>query len=103
MSLLLHLDSPRDPLWLHLDSRKSSVAGADGVFFEGSNLTSGFYQVTSPTARLRPLFVTVSKKTRKTSVCFFAALHRQSALVGFFFFVLRSLDSLLSERSTDIT
>lgn len=87
VSLLLHLNSPRDPLRLRLDSRKSSVAGVEDVFFEDPNLTSGFYQVTSPSARLRPLFVMVSKKTRKMSVCFLLALPRQSVLVVFLFSV----------------
>lgn len=82
VSLLLHLNSPRDPLRLRLDSRKSSVAGVEDVFFEDPNLTSGFYQVTSPSARLRPLFVMVSKKTRKM-----LALPRQSVLVVFLFSV----------------
>lgn len=91
MSLLLHLDSPRDPLLLRLDSRKSSMAGVEDVFFEGSNPTSGFYQVTSITAWLRPLFVTVSKETRKTTVCFLP--HCIVSLSSWvFFFVLHSVD-----------
>lgn len=87
VSLLLHLNSPRDPLRLRLDSRKSSVAGVEDVFFEDpkphERILSGHVTVGSAA----PPFCHGFKENKKNE-CLLFARSASSVCLRVFFFVL---------------